>query len=64
MKKFCENNPIMKGNIKIMGFPQGEEREQGEESFFKETRAENFPNLERNQIYKPMKLREYLITSM
>lgn len=47
-----------------MGFPQGEEREQGAESFFKETRVENFPNLERNQICKPVKLREYLITSM
>ena len=47
-----------------MGFPQGEEREYRAESFFKETGVENFPNLERNQIYKSMKLAEYLITSM
>ena len=32
-------------NIGIMAVPEGEEREKGGESLFKETVAENFPNL-------------------
>ena len=32
-------------NVNIMEVPEGEEREKGAKSLFKETMAENFPNL-------------------
>ena len=35
----------LKGNIRIMGIPEREEREKGAESLFKQIIAENFPNL-------------------
>ena len=38
------SNSIMKGNRRIMGIPEGEEREKGE-SLFKEITVKNFPNL-------------------
>ena len=36
---------VRKGNIKIMGIPQGEKRREETESLFKEIIAENFLNL-------------------
>uniref|UniRef100_A0A9L0SXH2 L1 transposable element RRM domain-containing protein n=1 Tax=Equus caballus TaxID=9796 RepID=A0A9L0SXH2_HORSE len=36
---------IRKLNRRIIGFPEGEEKENGAESLFKEIIAENFPNL-------------------
>ena len=35
----------LKGNIRIMGIPEREDREKGAESLFKQIIAENFPNL-------------------
>ena len=52
------SNLIRKGNIRIMGIPEWEK------SLFKETTAENFPNLGRNWIYKSTKLIEHPIISM
>ena len=40
------SNSIRKCNIRIIGNPEGEEREKGAESLFKEIITENFPNLE------------------
>ena len=39
------SDPIRKCNTRIIGIPEGEEREKGAESLFKEIIAENFPNL-------------------
>ena len=39
------SNSIRKGNLRISGIPEGEETEKGAESLFKETIAENFPNM-------------------
>ena len=36
---------IRKVNIRIIGIPEGEEREKGTKKLFKEIIAENFPNL-------------------
>ena len=36
---------IRKAKIRIMGIPEGEEREKAAEGVFKEIIAENFPNL-------------------
>ena len=47
-----------------MGIPESEEREKGTESLHKEITAENFPNLRKELIYKPIKLREKPIISM
>uniref|UniRef100_A0A9L0RA36 L1 transposable element RRM domain-containing protein n=1 Tax=Equus caballus TaxID=9796 RepID=A0A9L0RA36_HORSE len=38
---------IRKRNQKIIGIPEGKEKENGAESLFKEVTAENFPNLEK-----------------
>ena len=40
---------ISKCIIRIIGIPEGEERERGTESLFKEIMAENFPNLGKEQ---------------
>ena len=39
------SDSIRRCNIRIIGIPEGEEKENGEESLFKEIIAENFPNL-------------------
>uniref|UniRef100_A0A9L0TUM5 L1 transposable element RRM domain-containing protein n=1 Tax=Equus caballus TaxID=9796 RepID=A0A9L0TUM5_HORSE len=39
------SNSTRKCNVKIIGIQEGEEKENGAESTFKEIRAENFPNL-------------------
>ena len=36
---------IKRHNIRIIGVPEGEEREKGPEKIFKETIFENFPNM-------------------
>ena len=36
---------ITGNNIRIMGVPEGEEREKGPEKIFEEIRVENFPNM-------------------
>lgn len=36
---------IRKSNIRIVGMPEGEEREKGTESLFKQIVKGNFPNL-------------------
>lgn len=51
-----------KGNISVMGIIK-EKTGRREQRLFKEMTAENFSNLEKELPYKPMKLREYLITS-
>ena len=38
-------NSIKYNNIRIIGIPDEEERERGEENLFEEIIAENFPNL-------------------
>lgn len=38
---------IKKANIRILGIPESEENEKGEESLFKEIIAEKAPNLEK-----------------
>ena len=38
---------IKRTNIRIIGVPEGEEREKGPEKIFEETIVENFPNMER-----------------
>ena len=39
------SDSIWKGNLRIIGIPEGEEKENGPESLFKVIIAENFPNL-------------------
>nr|ACC62065.1 hypothetical protein [Rhinolophus ferrumequinum] len=39
------SDSIRKSNIRIMGIPEGEEREKGTENIFKQIVDENFPNL-------------------
>uniref|UniRef100_A0A9L0SHU0 L1 transposable element RRM domain-containing protein n=1 Tax=Equus caballus TaxID=9796 RepID=A0A9L0SHU0_HORSE len=41
------SDAIRRGNLRIIGTSEGEEREKGAESLFKEIMAENFPNLGR-----------------
>ena len=36
---------IKRNNIRIIGFPEGEEREKGPEKIFEEIIVENFPNM-------------------
>ena len=36
---------VKRTNIRIIGVPEGEEREKGTEKIFPEIRAENFPNM-------------------
>ena len=36
---------IKHNNIRIIGFPEGEEREKGPEKIFEEIRVKNFPNM-------------------
>ena len=45
-------------NISIMGIAEGEESEQGIENLFEEIMTENFPNLVKEKIHKPRKLRD------
>lgn len=46
MKNVCELQDTSKSNnLWITGVPEGEEREKGAESLFKDIMAENFPNL-------------------
>ena len=42
---FRKGKMCLKGNIRIMGIPEREEREKGAEGLFKQIIAENFPNL-------------------
>ena len=59
------SDSIRKSNIRIIGIPEGEGREKGAESLFKEIIAENFQNLGKElDFYKYMKQIELLITSM
>ena len=39
------SDSIRKSNIRIIGIPEGEEREKGAENLFKKIIDENFPNL-------------------
>ncbi|CAG8852058.1 19905_t:CDS:2, partial [Gigaspora margarita] len=39
------SDTIRRCNVRIIGIPEGEEKEKGAESLFKEIMAENFPNL-------------------
>src|SRR3712207_9454454 len=41
------SDTIRRCNIRIIGIPEGEEKEKGAENLFKEIMAENFPNLVR-----------------
>ena len=41
------SDSIRKSNIRIIGIPEGEEREKGAENLFKEIISENFTNLEK-----------------
>ena len=41
-----------------MGKPEGKESEQGMENLFEEVMTENFPNLVKEKIHKPRKLRD------
>uniref|UniRef100_A0A9L0TPW8 L1 transposable element RRM domain-containing protein n=1 Tax=Equus caballus TaxID=9796 RepID=A0A9L0TPW8_HORSE len=44
------SDTIRRCNIRVIGIPEGEEKEKGAESLFKEIRAENFPNLEEREV--------------
>lgn len=48
-------------NIRIIGVPEGEEREKGTEKIFQEVIAENFLTWERNHSLKSRKHNEYHI---
>ena len=48
-------------NIRIIGVPEGEEREKGTEKIFQEIIAENIPTRERNHSLKSRKHNEYHI---
>uniref|UniRef100_A0A9L0SYR7 L1 transposable element RRM domain-containing protein n=1 Tax=Equus caballus TaxID=9796 RepID=A0A9L0SYR7_HORSE len=54
---------IRKSNIRIIGIREGEEREKGAESLFKEIIAENFPNLGKEldlQIHQNNRIPNYI----
>ena len=54
-------NSIKCTNIRIIGVPEGEEREKGPEKIFKEIIAENFPNMGKeivNQVQKAQSPRQ------
>ena len=44
-KEYTKTDSIRKGNIRIMGISDGEDRGKGKESLFKEIIHKNFPNL-------------------
>ena len=48
-------------NIRIIGVPEGEEREKGTEKISQEIIAKNFPAWERNHSLKSRKHNEYQI---
>lgn len=56
------SDSFRKGNIRVTSIPEEKEKEKGEE--FKETIADNFPNLGSNWIYSSIKLREHLTATM
>ena len=39
-------------SIHITGIPEGEERDKGPKKIFEETKAENFPNMEKEKVSK------------
>ena len=43
LRELCNN--VKRTNIRIIGVPEGEEREKGTEKIFQEIIAENFPNV-------------------
>ena len=43
LRDFWDN--IKRNNIRIIGVPEGEEREKGPKKISEETRVENFPNM-------------------
>ena len=49
---------IKRNNIRIIGVPEGEEREKGPEKIFEEIIAENLPNMGKEIPPKPRKHRE------
>ena len=59
---------IRKSNIRFIGIPEREDREKGAESLYKETIAENFPNLQKEPELQTelqnQKTTELWITSM
>ena len=58
-----DTNSFGKGNIMIMGTPEGEKREKGAEKLFKDITGEDFPNMVKEldiQIYEAKKIPDYL----
>ena len=49
---------IKRNNIRIIGGPEGEEREKGPEKIFEEIIVENFPNMGKEIATKSRKCRE------
>ena len=50
---------VKRTNIRIIGVPEGEEREKGTEKIFQEIIAENFPNMGKEPFTQIQKLNEY-----
>ena len=49
---------IKRNNIRIIGLPEGEEREKGPEKIFEEIIAENFPNMGKETVNQVQEHRE------
>ena len=50
---------IKRNNIRIIGVPEGEEREKGPEKVFEEIIVENFPNMGKEIVPKSRRCREF-----
>ena len=65
MKKFFKKYLTQLGKVtRIIGIPEGEEREKGAEDLFKEIRAENFPNLRKELDLQIQEANRLIITSV
>ena len=51
----------MKRNIRIIGVPEGEEREKGTEKIFQEIIAENFPHMGKEPLTQIQEAQQYHI---
>ena len=49
---------VKRTNIRIIGVPEGEEREKGTEKIFQEIIAKNFPNMEREPLTQIQKVQQ------
>ena len=52
---------VKRTNIRIIGVPEGEEREKGTEKIFQEIIAENFPSMEKEPLTQIQEVQQYHI---